>query len=173
MRLLPMLIALPLLASCNVSAEKDKSSTVTVGDAVKVDTDGTTSTFAVAGDHGLKIDTDGFKAALDIPGMTLGGKDFDISGMKLYPGSEVHGMKVVARDKDGDKRGVVTISFTSPAAPEAVLTQAMTEAKAHDWTVTRAGNTLNGTKGDGDSMAYAVAASGKGSSGTIVLTDTK
>ena len=144
----PILIVLPLLAACHSEPQ-------------------TTATT----DHGLKIDTDGFKASLDIPGMSLGGKDFDISGMKLYPGSQVHGMKVAAHDKDGDKHGTVTVSFTSPATPEAVLTQAAAQAKAHDWTLTRTGSSLIGINDDGDTMTYTVTPAGTASAGTIVLTD--
>ncbi|WP_419815347.1 hypothetical protein [Glacieibacterium sp.] len=147
-RFLPIFITLPLLA-CHAES----------------------TTKSTAADHGLKIDANGFKASLDIPGMALGGKDFDISGMKLYPGSEVHGMKVTAHDKDGAKQGTVTVSFTSPAPPEKVLTEAETEAKANDWTMTRSGDTLNGINDDGDTMTYTVTSSGSASTGTIILTD--
>jgi hypothetical protein len=165
-KFLTIFVTLPLLAACHAESQKSTSS-ATVGDAVAI----TSQSSASAGEHGLKIDTDGFKASLDIPGMALGGKDFDISGMKLYPGSEVHGMKVAASAKDGNKHGTVTVSFTSPAAPEAVLVHATAQAKAHDWSLTRNGNTLNGVNDEGDTLIYTVTPSGTASSGTIVLTD--
>ena len=169
--LVPLIVvALPLTACKRRHHDDDK--TVTIEKTVTVTTDGDKSMVSVGGDHGLKIDTDGFKAALDIPGMEFGGKNFDIDGMKLYPGSKVKGMKVKAHDADGDKSGTVTVTFVSPASPDAVLVHAEAQAKDEDYTVTRSGQTLNGKKGDDKHFVYTVAADGAGTTGTLTMTDT-
>lgn len=173
MRLLPLIIALPLLASCSVEtdSEKDKAQ-VSVG-GVKIDADGEggKATVSVGGDNGLKIDTDGFKAAVEIPGMEFGGKNFDIDGMKLYPGSTIKGMRVDARDKDGDKNATVVVTFMSPAAPEAVLAFAEKEADREGYAVGRSGRGLTGGDGHNKGIAYVVDASGTGTVGTVTMTD--
>ena len=173
MRALPLLLAAPVLvglAACSVKAD-DKAD----AKAASVDINlGDDKASAVAGgERGIKIDTDGFKAALDIPGMDIGGKDFDIDGMKLYPGSKVKGVAIRAREKDGKKSGGATFTFTSPATPDAVLVHAEAQAKDADYTVTRSGLTLTGTKEDGDTFTYTVAPAESGTSGTIVMSDTK
>ena len=191
MRALPLLLfaapSLVVLAACSGKADdKHGKSSVTIADGGRVAIatgDGDTnvavsrsdgaSTVSVTGDHGIKIDTDGFKAALDIPGMNIGGKDFDIDGMKLYPGSTVKGIAVRARETDGKKTGGATFTFTSPATPDAVLVHAEAQAKAADYTVTRSGLTLRGTKDGESSFVYTVAAAGAGTTGTVTMTDTK
>ncbi len=164
MRLIPLFIVLPLLAACSASNDEDRTVSKTV-----VITDDSKAVAAVGGESGFKIDTDKFKASIDIPGLEMGGKDFDIDGMKLLPGSKVRGMKVVASEKAGDKHGVVTISFVSPGTPDAVLTHAATQARDKGWTVARSTSGLGGTKGE-KTVAYRVAAAGGQTSGTVTLT---
>ncbi|TRW14130.1 hypothetical protein [Glacieibacterium frigidum] len=173
MRLLPLIIALPLLAACSVKADSDaKKAEVSIG-GVEIDADGEKATVSVGGESGMKIETDGFKAALDIPGMDIGGKDFDIDGMKLYPGSVVKGMAVNATGKGDAKTSTVKVTFTSPAAPDAVLAHTEAEAKREGFTATRSGLGLTGSDGKDKSIQVRVAAAGKGSTGTLTLTDAK
>lgn len=169
MRLAPLLFALPLLAACHAKADKEKTE-VSIGKTVTVTDDGEKSVVTTSSsDHGLGIDTDKFKLALDIPGMTMSGGKLDIDGMKLYPGSEVRGMKVVSHETDGDKNSTVTFSFTSPAAPATVLDHSVQQAEAKGWTVARSGNTLSGTKDD-RSFALALSANGAKTDGTMKIT---
>ena len=49
--------------------------------------------------------------------------DFDIDGVKLYPGSKVTSVNVDASDRNGADKATVQLGFTSPATP----------AKAADW----------------------------------------
>ncbi len=168
MTLLPVLVALPLLAACHAKSDtKDADSSVTIDKTVTFDTKGKGS--ASAGDNGFKIDTDDFKASLEIPGLQMGGKSFDVDGMNLLPGSQVRGMSVVSHEKDGDKDGKVTITFTSPGTPDAVLTHAVAEARNKGWTVARTATGLGGTKGE-KTIAYAVVANGAKTNGTVTLT---
>ena len=171
MRLLPLFVALPLLAGCSLKADSDeKKAEVSVG-GVEVSADGKRASVSVGGESGMKIETDGFKAALEIPGMEMGGKDFDIDGMKLYPGSVVKGMKINATGKGDTKRGTVKVTFTSPAAPDAVLAHAETEAKREGFTAARAGLAMTGSDGKDKALEVRVAAADGGSTGTLTLTD--
>ena len=171
MRLLPLFVALPLLAGCSLKADSDeKKAEVSIG-GVEVSADGEKASVSVGGESGMKIETDGFKAALDIPGMDMGGKDFDIDGMKLYPGSVVKGMKVDATGTGDAKTGTVKVTFTSPAAPDAVLAHAETEAKREGFTAARAGLAMTGSDGKDKALEVRVAAADGGSTGTLTLTD--
>lgn len=170
MRLLPLLITLPLLAACHAKSDsaKDGDRSVTIDKTVTFDTGGAKAS-ATAGGNGFKIDTDDFKASLEIPGLRMGGKSFDVDGMELLPGSQVRGMSVVSHEKDDTKDGKVTISFTSPGTPDAVLTHAAAEARDKGWTVARTATGLGGTKGD-KTIAYAVVPDGAKTSGTVTIT---
>lgn len=161
MRRAALLLVVPLaLAACNRHRTEERTVTVTK-DGVTT----TTVTTRRVGAHdddasasadsktssGFNIDTDKFKANLEIPGMTFGGDDMDLDGMKLYPGSRVKGMHVKASDRDGDKRGTVTMDFTSPAAPAAVADHMKTQATKAGFTVSGVSAAgLSGTKADGE-----------------------
>ena len=169
MRLLPLLIALPLLAGCHAKpdASTNPDRKVTIDKSVTF-SDGAKAS-AVGGDNGFKISTDDFKASLEIPGLQMGGKNFDVDGMELLPGSQVRGMNVVSHKTDGAKDEKVTITFTSPGTPEAVLTHAAAEAKEKGWAVARTANGLGGTKG-AKTIAYAVVPDGAKTDGTVTIT---
>ena len=162
-----VVMSLVLLAACHAKADKEADS-VSIGKTVTIDKDGKTTVTAAASGGGFKISTDDFKASLDIPGMKFGGDHLDIDGMKLLPGSEVHGMQVNAHDRGGEKRGTVTMSFVSPGTPDTVLAHAEAQARAQGWTVTRTATSLTGTKDD-KTVAYVVVANGAKTSGTVTV----
>lgn len=126
---------------------------------------------------GLDIDTDKFKANFEIPGLSFGGEQMDIAGMKLYPGSIVRGVRVKASQKNGDEKGMVTIDFTSPAAPAAVATQFGEQARKAGFVVApTAGNGLGGEKRDDDGtdrFALALLGDGAATKGQLTLTHAK
>lgn len=164
MRQVLLLPAILLVAACSSKADSDKTD-VTVEKTVTIDSKAAAS---VGGESGFKIDTDEFKASLDIPGMEMGGKDFDIDDMTLLPGTKVRGMKVKVSEKAGKKDGVVTITFVSPGTPAAVLDHAETQAKEKGWSVARTVDGVGGTKDD-KTIAYKVAASGAQTTGTVTI----
>jgi hypothetical protein len=93
--------------------------------------------------------------------------DFDIDGVKLYPGSKVTAVDVDANDTDGTEKAKVKLDFTSPATP----------AKAADWMagefakkgvkVTRTGDTLAGTDKDGADFTVRFDPDGGASKGQV------
>ncbi|WP_374525636.1 hypothetical protein [Sphingopyxis sp.] len=103
-------------------------------------------------------------ANLDIEG------DFDIDGVKLYPGSKVTTVNVDANARDGKDDAKVELGFTSPAAP----------AKAADWMagefakkgvkITRTGDTLAGKSRDGDDFTIDFAPDGANAKGKVLIT---
>jgi hypothetical protein len=188
MRRAVLLLAVPLilgplvLAGCGHHAREETTTTVTK-DGVTT----TTVTTRTRGHHdaaddgktisGLNIDTDKFKANLEIPGMSFGADDMDMDGMKLYPGSRVKGVRVKASDRDGDKHGTVTMDFTSPAAPAAVADHMGAQAKKAGFTVSGASAAgLTGTKAEdkeANSFTVTLSASGDATVGQMVMTGSK
>ncbi len=182
MRRAVLLLALvPLaLAACN-RHRTEETTTVVTKDGVTT----TTVTTHKAGAHdsdakassGLDIDTDKFKANIEIPGMTFGSDHMDMDGMKLYPGSTVKGMHVKATDRDGDSRGTVTMDFTSPAAPAAVADHMKAQAEKAGFTVSGVSAAgMTGTKAeDKDTNRFTLTLNPNGDAtvGQMVMTGSK
>ena len=116
----------------------------------------TSSSSSSATSSGFNIDTDDFKANLDIPGFSFAGDHMDMDGMKLYPGSKVKGVRVHAVDKGSVEKGEVVMDFTSPAAP-LVVAQHMADAarKAGFALSSNTAALVSGSKvGDGDTNSF-------------------
>ncbi len=180
MRRAVLLLAFPLvLAACGHRRTEETTTTVTK-DGVTT----TTVTTRKVGAHddaktssGLDIDTDKFKANIEIPAMIFGGDHMDMDGMKLYPGSTVKGIHVKATDRNGDSRGTVTMDFTSPAAPAAVADHMKAQAEKAGFTVSGASAAgMTGIKAeDKDTNRFTVTlnANGDATVGQMVMTGSK
>ena len=176
-----LLLAIPLvLAGCGRRHHDETTTTVTKDGVTTTTVTRTTRHGGDDGDKtvsGLNIDTDKFKANLEIPGLTFGADDMDMDGMKLYPGSKVRGIRVKASKHDGDEKGVVTMDFTSPAAPAAVVAHMTAEAKKAGFTVS--GVTPAGLSGikveDKDTNRFTVTlnASGDATAGQLEMSGSK
>ncbi len=165
----------PLLAvvACGHKAEQETQTTVTHNGVTTttitkraVDRDASTG-------GGLKIDSDQFKANVEIPGLSFGGDHMDLDGMKLYPGSTVKGVHVHAVDKGGADRGEVIMNFSSPAAPVTVARHMADQARNAGFTVTTdTAAAVAGSKADGsgrDSFTATFNANGDATVGQLTL----
>ncbi|QNO25384.1 hypothetical protein EEB18_011235 [Sphingopyxis sp. OPL5] len=155
-----------LLAACGQDEKPKNSPELTIN----ADGDGGAVHITSGKDGGkLKIDGTGVNIDLDIPDIAdLDiNSDFDIDGVKLFPGSQITTMDINANDKNGANDAVVKFGFTSPATP----------AKAADWMagefakksikVSRTGDTLAGTDKDGDAFTVAFAPDGANAKGEV------
>ena len=116
------LLALPLaigLAACNSKHEPEEGTTVNVdattekGSAIRITADGKT------GNVGFKVP--GFNTNIRLPKKLLDDSNFDIDGVKLYPGSTVDTVNITANGQGGaHEQTDVRIGFTSPADPAKV-----------------------------------------------------
>lgn len=169
MRLAFLIPPMMLLAACGSEEKKSEGTQVSInagdehgGIQVKTGKDG--GNIRIGGNGAdINIDVPDF-VDLDIE------SDFDIDGVKLYPGSKVTKVDVDAKDKNGADKAVVKLGFTSPAAP----------AKAADWMaaefakkgvkVTRTGDTLAGKDKDGADFTIKFGPDGANAKGEVVIT---
>ncbi len=117
MRLAFLIPPMMLLAACGAEEKKSGEGTevsINAGDElggvqIKTGKDG----------GNIKIGGDGAAIDIDIPDFVDLNieDDFDIDGVKLYPGSKVTKVDVDANDKSGADKATVKLGFTSPAAP--------------------------------------------------------
>jgi hypothetical protein len=167
------LTSLLLLSGCGSSADADEKGTDV---SINMQADGDSSVAAGSdGDKGkLSITTDGFEAKIAMPKIDMGGGDFEIDGVKLYPGATVTGVNINANDKGGSGASTVDFRYTAPATPDTVRDWYAKEFKARGVTATTSANGIAGISKDGDNFTMTFAPSGEGkTSGTIRVTDKK
>lgn len=134
MRPMLALIAVPLaLAGCGSHHEGSVTTTATDASGNKVVS-------------ALSIDTKDFKANIEVPGLELAGGHLDLDGIKLYPGTKVHGIRVRATDAGKADSHSVAFDFVSPALPDAVADHLVKQARDEGFTVERSAGTAGGVE---------------------------
>ena len=168
MRLAFLIPPMMLLAACGSEEKKSEGTEV----SINAEGDGGGIKIQAGKDGGkIRIGGDGAAINIDVPDfvdLDVAG-DFDIDGVKLYPGSQVTKVDVDASDKAGADKATVKLGFTSPAAP----------AKAADWMagefakngvkVTRSGDTLAGKDKDGADFTIKFAPDGANAKGEVLI----
>ncbi len=104
---------------------------------------------------GLGIKIPGFSATVNVPGINLDKGDFDIDGVKLYPGTKIErmGVKAAAHNDDDDKgSGSVALNFEAPATPPVVRAYFDKALKEHGFEIDSASTPekIIATKAEGD-----------------------
>ncbi|HWW58394.1 MAG TPA: hypothetical protein VN047_15990 [Sphingopyxis sp.] len=170
MRLAFLIPPMMLLAACGSEEKKaDEGTQVSInaggdGGGVKIRTGKDGGNLKIGGE-GVAIDVDipDF-VDLDIE------SDFDIDGVKLYPGSKVTKVDVDASDKGGADKATVKLGFTSPAPPTKAADWMAGEFAQKGVKVTRSGDTLAGKDKDGADFRINFAPDGANAKGEVVIT---
>lgn len=158
-------IALSALSACG-SRDKDAEGTSVSINAR--DKDGDVAINADGKTGKVSVNLPGFNADLKLPKMMLDHSNFDLDGVKLYPGSKVRSVVVNADDTGGKDDAKVRVAFESPAGV----------AKVKDWfksgfddegtKFTETPTGFAGTTGDGNAFVVTLApVSAAATSGTI------
>lgn len=166
-----------LLGACGDSATSDKQDAGDV-EQVTINAKGEDggSVAISANDDGSRVSIkgDGVNINADLPGIEgiNIGRDFDIDGVKLYPGAKITSVNVNAdSSKPEGQKGQVEFGLTAPAAPPVVLDWYAKAFAAKGIATTTKGATLAGKTKDGDSFAILLASEGAGSKGMVRISD--
>jgi hypothetical protein len=125
-------------------------------------------------DKTVAINVPGFSAKVAVPGLAIGGKNADIDGIALYPGTRMNGVNIDAGNNDGtggESQGRVDMAFTAPASPDQLLSYYKGAARNAGWSEQppAAGQQFAATKTDDKGklahLAMSVTGAGTGSSG--------
>jgi hypothetical protein len=107
----PLLLAtagMLALSACDRSNERA---------SVSINADGGNVFGAINGETGeMKIDVPGFQGSVKLPKIKIDTGNFDLNGVRLYPGSSIRTLNIVGDDKTGGLR----VAFASPANPAVV-----------------------------------------------------
>lgn len=154
MRNLAFLLALPLLAGCNVHSKNPDDSDKAVN--IQADENGQVS-----------FDLPIIKGSVKLPSSMVHHGDVDIDGVKLMPGSKITGFSVMARDEGAN----VVLAFSAPASPDDVRSYYVGRFKEEGVDASVEGDSISGTTKDGAKFAIDVAPSAGGSTGKITIQD--
>ena len=135
----------------------------------------------------IEADAESGKLAMQLPGgvegnlrlppamaaRMAGDGNFDLEGVGTYPGATIKGMRVQANTDGGAEQALVDLSFAAPDAPATVADWYEQAFKARGRTVTRSGDTISGTTGDGNPFTLAITPAPNGSIGQMRIVDVK
>lgn len=99
------------------------------------------------------IDGPGISGSVKLPKINIDSADFQVSGVKLYPGSTVRDFNLDASDSNGggDKdQGRLSIAFDAPGSLEKVQAWFRDNMAARKFKVSAQGNGFAGTTDEGD-----------------------
>ncbi|MDK2760150.1 MAG: hypothetical protein KYX64_02180 [Sphingopyxis sp.] len=165
MRLAFLIAPMMLLAACGTSEKKTDSGADGDGGSVQVSAGKDGGSVKIGGDGGAAIN-------IDIPDLVDLDveSDFDIDGVKLYPGSKVTKVDVNASDRNGADKAVVKLGFTSPATPTKAADWMAAEFAKKGVQATRSGDTLAGKDKDGSDFTISFAPDGANAKGEVKIT---
>ena len=155
-------IALSALSACG-SRDKDEEGTSVSINAK--DKDGNVAINADGKTGKVSVNIPGFNANLKLPKMMLDHSNFDLDGVKLYPGSKVRG--VVVNAGEGEK-AKVRVSFDSPADQAKVKDWFKSAFGEHEVAFSETPTGFSGKTNDGDPFVLTLTPKGAAAtSGTI------
>ncbi len=167
-----------LMAGCtdNPSRDRDTADANDEGTSINIDAGDDNGKVTIRGgsdDGKVRIKAPGVDIAVAMPKMDLEAGDFDIDGVKLYPGTEIGSINVDASDRKGGKSdGSVRIGMRFPADAEIVADYFEREMKQAKFAVRRKGDSMSGKTDDGDNFTLAIKSSGSDKSvGDLVMLD--
>jgi len=110
----PLFLATVGLTSVLTLSACDRSNE---GASVSINADGGNVLGAINGETGeMKIDVPGFQGSVKLPKIKIDTGNFDLNGVRLYPGSSIKSLNIVGDDKAGGLR----VAFASPTTPTIV-----------------------------------------------------
>ncbi|MEZ0243658.1 MAG: hypothetical protein ACAH11_09805 [Sphingomonas sp.] len=137
------LLAFPiLLAGCT----PEGNSTITLNGE-----DGNVSIVTDADGH-TTVSAPGVNASVTLPKIKIDAEDFDVNGVKLYPGSTVRDFNLDATEANGGgkDKGRLSLSFDSPASLDKVQAWFRDNMAKRKFKVSAQGNGFAGTTDEGD-----------------------
>jgi hypothetical protein len=172
--LLPLLIG---LAACESQTSADSADANASGTNINVAAKGDKGEdirITADGDTGkVSVNLPGFDANVRLPKVMLKDSNFDIDGVKLYPGSTVASINVQGDTSGAGDKSRVQIIYTAPAEPKPVRDW-FVKAFAEKAVVAKiSGESLTGTSKDGTPFTMTFTPGKGGSTTGIVVLDAK
>jgi hypothetical protein len=120
-------------------------------------------TIAADADGQVRFDLPFAKGNIKLPAAMMGHSDFDIDGVKMFPGGKITGFNVDAQEGKAD----VNLAFTAPAAPAEVRSYFLKEFEAKGVDAEAKGEGIEARSKEGDTFTMAFAPQGSATQGSI------
>ncbi|MEG3181092.1 hypothetical protein [Sphingomonas sp. LT1P40] len=159
-------LALPLVVALAACGSEGEGTTISIkGD------DGNVVASADK-DGRVAIKAPGFEGSLKLPKFQLDAGDFEIDGVKLYPGSTIAALNIDGKENTATKDGgTVRVQFNSPATADTVRNWFREQMETAGFTVTANGSQLAGKTGEGSPFTLKLDPNGDAKSrGTLTVT---
>jgi len=129
--------------------------------------DATKEKVAITGDAEgkLKFDLPFASGQIKLPQAMMKSADFDIDGVKMYPGATISGFNVNAEDG----RALVNIAYNAPAAPDAVRGYFLQQFKDKGVDARESREGIEGKSKDGDRFTMTFTPDGGATKGSVVI----
>ena len=151
------LVLLPLTLSLMLAGCGGSGTTI----SINAKDDEGNSSISTDANGSVQIKAPGFAGSIRLPKFHINAEDFEVNGVKLYPGSTIDDFRADAEDKGGnDDKGKVSIKFRSPASPTTVRDWFRDNMTKQGFKVETRANGLTGTTEDGQPFTVQLSADG-------------
>jgi len=111
----------------------------------------------------------GFEGSIKLPKFDLKAENFDVDGLKLYPGSTIASLNVDA-NRDAGGEDTVRVQFEAPAAADQVRSWFQEQMQAAGFSVSAKDGQFSGKTGEGSDFTLKVDPAGDSKSrGTLTV----
>lgn len=159
----PIWLVFPLaaaLAACGGEGE---------GTSISIQGDNGSVTAAADKDGKVSVKAPGFEGSIKLPKFNIGAENFEVDGVKLYPGATVASLNIDDR-QDGTKSGGVNVTFDAPAEATRVRDWFREQMEAAGFTVTGNRDELTGKTKSGSPYTLKIDSTGDAKSrGTLTV----
>ncbi|QDX27752.1 hypothetical protein FPZ54_18225 [Sphingomonas suaedae] len=157
-------LALPLAAALTACGDGE-------GTTISIEGDNGSVTAKADKDGRVEVKAPGFEGSIKLPRFRMDADNFDIDGVKLYPGSTISSLNIEDRGGDAAKGGV-RVAFDAPADAERVRAWFREQMEGAGFTVTGNRAELTGKTGKGSPYTLKIDPAGEGKSrGTLSVTE--
>lgn len=159
----PIWLVLPVaaaLAACGGGGE---------GTSISIQGDNGSVTAAADKDGKVSVKAPGFEGSIKLPKFNIGAENFEVDGVKLYPGATVSSLNIDDR-QDGTKSGGVKVTFDAPAEATRVRDWFREQMEGAGFTVTGNRDELTGKTKSGSPYTLKIDGTGDAKSrGTLTV----
>lgn len=159
----PIWLVLPVaaaLAACGGDGE---------GTSISIQGDNGSVTAAADKDGKVSVKAPGFEGSIKLPKFNIGAENFEVDGVKLYPGATVASLNIDDR-QDGSKSGGVNVTFDAPADAARVRDWFREQMEGAGFTVTGNRDELTGKTKSGSPYTLKIDGTGDARSrGTLTV----
>ena len=159
----PIWLVLPVaaaLAACGGDGE---------GTSISIQGDNGSVTAQADKDGKVSVKAPGFEGSIKLPKFNIGAENFEVDGVKLYPGATVSSLNIDDR-QDGTKSGGVNVTFDAPADAARVRDWFREQMEGAGFTVTGNRDELTGKTKSGSPYTLKIDGTGEAKSrGTLTV----